>query len=547
MNFNFSNPENNHQLDPKLLEKHLSETEGKIVTRFPPEPNGYLHLGHAKAMFINFTFAESTGGKCYMRFDDTNPYKEKQEYINSILEDLNWLGHKPYKITHTSDYFDELYLFAIDMIKKDKAYVCELDDITIKKNRYDCIDSPYRNRPINESLKLFDEMKNGKHKEGSIVLRMKGDMKSTNPNMRDLVAYRIIFREHPRTHTKWVIFPTYDFSHPIVDSLENITHSLCSMEFQTRNDLYRWIPETLGIYRPPQIEYARLNVTHTILSKRKLIELVDNKSVDDWDDPRMPTIKGLRRKGYTPESINDFCKRIGISLATSSGMIKYNLLEECLRQDLDCKAPRVMAIVNPLKVNIINIVNNIEAFALDFPNLGDKSPKHIINVGNVVYIDKEDFRMVDSPKYFRLAPNKIVRLKYLGLIKCCDFKIDSTGDVEEVNCEMLPLDFKPEKRVQGTINWVSEIDHCNIEVRKYDHLFPEIMNGDNEWKNQLNLNSKTILNVMTDSSIKNNENIKFGKFQFERIGYFSIDPDTTNDKIIMNMITALKEDKNKNA
>ena len=548
MDFNLPRPEENIQPNPKLLKKHLEETGGKIVTRMPPEPNGYLHLGHAKAMYINFTFAKSKNGWCYMRFDDTNPTKEKQEYIDSILEDVEWLNHKPHKITYTSDYFGQLYNFAVEMIKKDKAYVCELDYETVKRQRYESIDSVYRNRPVDESLRLFDEMKSGKHKEGSMALRMKCNMQSTNPNMRDLTAYRILFREHPRTGNEWCIFPTYDFSHPIVDSLENITHSLCSMEFQTRNELYRWIPETLGIYAPPQIEYSRLNMTHTVLSKRKLIELVNDGIVSDWDDPRMPTIRGLRRKGYTPEAINDFCKRMGMSIGSTSGVVHYNLLEECLRQDLDTKAPRVMAIMNPLKVNIINIPENetVKTFALDFPNLKDNSTKHEINVGNVVWIDKEDFRMADSPKYFRLAPNKIVRLKYFGLIKCCDvkdIKMDQNNEVSELYCELLPNDFKPAKRVQGTINWVSDIDHCNVEIRKYDHLFPSALDKSKDWKSQLNLNSKTTLNIMTDNSIKCNN---INKFQFERIGYFSIDPDTTIDNMVMNMVTALKENKDKN-
>ena len=548
MDFNLPKPTDNLQPDPKLLEEHLKQTGGRIVTRFPPEPNGYLHLGHAKAMFINFTFSKSNNGVCYMRFDDTNPSKEKQEYIDSILEDVKWLGHEPYKVTYTSDYFDQLYDYAVLMIKKDKAYVCELDDETMRQQRYTCVDSPFRNRPIGESLQLFNEMKEGKHKEGSMTLRMKGDMQSTNATMRDLVAYRILFKEHPRTGNKWIIYATYDYSHPIVDSLENITHSLCSMEFQTRNELYRWIPETLNIYRPPQIEYSRLNVTHTVLSKRKLIELVNDGIVTGWDDPRMPTIQGIRRKGYTPEAINEFCRKIGISLDGSGGTVNYSLLEECLRQDLDTKAPRVMAIMNPLKVIIVNMKDNeiVKAYASDFPNLGDQSPKHIINVGRVVYIDKEDYRPTDEPKYFRLAPNKIVRLKYLGLVKCVGANDDST----EIYVELLPSDFKPEKRVQGTINWVSEIDHLKIEVRKYDHLFPKVLDETKEWKSQLNLNSRTVLNVMTDTSIKTNyyhNLINHNKrFQFERIGYFCVDPDTTDDKIVMNMITSLKEDKDKN-
>lgn len=260
------------------------ETINKVVTRFPPEPNGYLHLGHAKAMYINFNFAKSHNGICYMRFDDTNPNKEKQEYIDSILEDVLWLTHVPYKITYTSDYFDKLYNLAVQMITDDRAYVCELDEEIMRKHRYDCVESPFRNRPINESLKLFEEMKNGIHKEGTLTLRMKCDMKSANPNMRDLVAYRILFNEHPRTGNKWNIYPTYDYSHPIVDSLENITHSLCSIEFQTRNELYKWLPKVLNIYSPTQIEYSRLNLTHTVLSKRKLIELVNNNIVNGWDD-----------------------------------------------------------------------------------------------------------------------------------------------------------------------------------------------------------------------------------------------------------------------
>jgi glutaminyl-tRNA synthetase len=544
MEFNLPEPADNIQSNPELLEIHLKETNGKVVTRFPPEPNGYLHLGHAKAMFINFTFSKSKNGICYMRFDDTNPSKEKQEYIDSILEDVEWLGHNPYKITYTSDYFEQLQNYAIELIKKDKAYICELDNETMKTQRRISIDSIYRYRPIEESLMLFNEMREGKHNENSMVLRLKCDMKSNNPNMRDLVAYRILFNEHPRTGYKYKIYPTYDFSHPIVDSLENITHSLCSMEFQTRNELYRWIPNTLGIYSPPQIEYSRLNITHTILSKRKLIEIVNDKIVDNWDDPRMPTIKGLRRRGYTPEAINDFCKRIGVSFASSPALINYKLLEECLRQDLDTKAPRVMAIMNPLKVVIVNMENNktLTVNALDFPNLKENSTTHEIIVGNVVYIEQEDFRMQDSPKYYRLAPNKIVRLKYLGLIKCVDIKFNNTI-LNEIHVELLPQDYKPDKRIQGTLNWISDIDHLKIEVRKYEHLFPEELTKDTEWKNQLNINSKKINNIMTDTSIKNAK--KYDKFQFERIGYFSVDNDTTNDNIIMNMVVELKESKDK--
>lgn len=538
MEFNLPDPIENVQLDDELLKKHLKATGGGIVTRFPPEPNGYLHLGHVKAMFTNFMYAKIKNGKCYMRFDDTNPSKEKQEYIDAILEDIKWMGYEPYKITYTSDYFDILFDYAIKLIEMDKAYICELNEADMRQQRYDCVESSFRNRPIDESLRLFNEMKEGKHKEGSMTLRLKCDMKHGNPNMRDIVAFRILFKEHPRTGNKWVIYSTYDYSHPIVDSLENITHSLCSSEFKIRNELYRWVTETLGIYRCPQIEYSRLNLTNTILSKRKLIELVNDGIVNGWDDPRMPTIKGLKRRGYTPEALNDFCGRIGLNLVTSSSKVSYGMLEECLRQDLEIKAPRVMAILNPLKV----VINNLKddefkiVSALDFPNMKDKSPTHEIKVGNVLYIDKEDFRTVDTPKYFRLAPGKIVRLKYFGLVKY----VSHNDDENTVHVEL--LDYIPEKRVQGTINWVSECDHLNVEVRKYDHLFPE--ESHDNWKEMLNKNnSKKIFNIMTDTSIKG-ANI-FDKFQFERIGYFCVDPDTRDDHIVLNMTVELKVNKNK--
>ncbi|AYV82034.1 MAG: glutaminyl-tRNA synthetase [Homavirus sp.] len=550
MKFNLPNPEDNIQTDSELLTKHLSETKGKIVTRFPPEPNGYLHIGHAKAMYINFTFAKINNGVCYLRFDDTNPTKEKQEYIDSIISDVKWLTHTPYKITYTSDYFDQLYEYAIQLIKTDKAYVCELDEETMRTQRYNGIDSPFRSRSVEESLKLFEQMRNKKYGPNTMVLRMKGDMTNANPNMRDLVAYRILNKVHPRTGDKWVIYPTYDFSHPIVDSMENITHSLCSMEFQTRNELYRWIPEMLHIYRPPQIEYCRLNITHCILSKRKLIELVSNNVVSGWDDPRMPTLLGLKRRGYTPEAINNFCNKIGMSVGNSAGVVDYRVLQECLRQDLENKAPRVMAIMNPLKVNITNMSDSdsdiIQVSASDFPNQKENSSTHTIKVSNIIYIDHDDFRMVDSPKYFRLAPNKIVRLKYFGLICCTAVKVNTNNEPLELDVELLQSDYKPPKRVQGTINWVSDIDHLNVCVRKYDHLFPEQFNECEDWINsgQLNLNSKMEQTVMTDSSIKNAK--VFDNFQFERIGYFTIDSDSCENNIVMNMSVSLKEDKGKN-
>lgn len=557
MEFKLADPRDNTQIKPELLENHLLKTGGKVVTRFPPEPNGFLHLGHTKAMFINFMFAKNNNGICYLRFDDTNPLNEKKEYIESILEDVEWLGYTPHQITHTSDYFDELIKYAFILIEKDKAYVCELDDITMKKNRYMSIESPFRNRPNDESYKLFESMIRGEYKPGSICLRLKCDMKSPNPNMRDLVAYRIVFDSIDKCPEfkqgkKYVVFPTYDYSHPIVDSLENITHSLCSMEFQTRNELYRWMTKTLEIYGCPQIEFSKLNVSNTILSKRKLNEIVEIKIVDGWSDPRMPTIRGLRNKGYTPDAIRNFCSKMGMSIGTSAGLVNYSVLEECLRQDLEDKAPRILAVIDPLKLTIVNFDEPLVVTALDFPARGDASTKRHITVNNAVFIEKDDFMMNAPKKYHRLTPNQIVRLKYLGLVKYVDVKVDIDDNIIEVLVELLPKAYIPEKKVRGTINWVSEIDHMNVIVRKCDHLFPKILDvsipeneikNNKDWKEQLNLKSSEFLNVMTDSSLMNAK--PFEKYQFERIGYFSVDPNMYDGKLMLNKTVALKEDKEK--
>lgn len=478
------------------------------VTRFPPEPNGHLHLGHAKAMYINFNYDKN--GIVNLRFDDTNPLKEKDIYVNSILEDVEWLGYKPDKITYTSDYFDKLYEYAIQLIKMDKAYVCELTSDRMKFERKNNIDSPFRIRPINESLKIFQEMKNGVHDH--MTLRLKGDMSSNNPTLRDMVAYRIIRCEHARVKN-WVIYPTYDFSHPIVDSLEGITHSFCSIEFKSRNELYRWISSTLNINAPPQIEYSRLNVSNVILSKRKILELIDNNSASGWDDPLLATLKGLKRKGFTPEAINDFCHRIGTSIGTTGTIVHYELLEECLRKDLNTKVPRILAILNPLKIIILNF-SDMVIKAMDFPDLPNTTTREI-KVGSEIYIDKEDFRVVDSKNYYRLAPNKIVKLKYLGYVKCVEVKKD-------IYVEFLP-DFKPDKKIKGILNWVSEIDHVKIKIRKF------------------NINNTEIVEGLCDSSI-----LLHNTFQFERIGYFHKDIDSTPDNIIMNMTAPLKANTRKN-
>jgi len=515
-----------------LNDKYTQHINSKIVTRFPPEPNGHLHLGHAKAIYINFNFAKINNGICYLRFDDTNPTKEKNEYINSIIEDVNWLNHTPHKITYTSDYFDQLYNFAIKLIKMDKAYVCELDAHTIKENRYNKIDSIYRNRPIDESLKLFEEMANGQHKEGTMVLRLKCNMQSDNPIMRDLVAYRIIFHEHPRTGNKWVLYPTYDYSHPITDSLENITHSLCSMEFQSRNELYRWLLDTLDIFKSQQTEYTRLTIDDMILSKRKLINFLENKLISGWDDPRILTIKGLKRLGYTPEAINDFCSKIGVGVGLSNGNIKYSLLEECLRQDLDKKVPRIMAVINPIKLILVNgNLNTI--FAQKYPN-GDKNIGYNIKFNKILYIDAHDFKLNDNPKYFGLTPNKIVRLRYFGLIKYIDHKIDPQNPniVTEIHAELLQNN---NIKTKGVLTWVSDDDYVMVEMRKF-----KFVNDNNDNNNSDNNNTIEKNNIMVSSDFIN---YKINdKLQFERIGYFNVDIDSINSNMVVNYITGLRNE-----
>lgn len=534
------------QKDSRLLEEHFKRVGSscKVVTRFPPEPNGYLHIGHVKAMYINFTYAEQEEGRCYLRFDDTNPEKEKQEYIDAILEDVEWLGHKPYRVTHTSDYFEQLYNLCEQLIWNGKAYVCELDPEKIKEDRLNRVESPFRNRPIEESLQMFRDMSKGKYAEKECVVRMKGDMQSDNPNMRDLTAFRIIYLPHPKSGDRWCIYPSYDFSHCIVDSLEDITHSLCSMEFQTRNESYRWVLDALDLYKPTQIEYSRLHITHCVLSKRKLIQLVEDRHVDGWDDPRLPTLRGLRRRGYPPEAINDFCKRVGVSVGSSDGVVKYEVLEECVRQNLNLNAPRLMAVTNPVRIKITNWKkmydkSYIDIEVPDFPNKKDTT-MHAVMVDDLIWIDSADFREVDDPDYYRLAPGKIVRLKYFGVIKYEDHKKDDDGNVDTIYCSLLPF---YEGEVKGTISWVSSFNYNFAEIREYDHLIPDKLDKEIDWLEQINKDSKKVESVLVDSHIKNG---KVGQvYQFERMGYFCVDPDTTKDKIVLNSTVSLKESKDK--
>ena len=531
-------PKDNLQATTKILDDHLLSTGGKVITRFPPEPNGYLHLGHVKAMFINFEYARKNNGICYLRFDDTNPSKEKHEFIESIIEDVTWMGYNPYKITYTSDYFDQLYTLAKDLIRRDKAYVCELSAEQIKIDRKNKVKSPYRNRPIEESLRLFESMQTGVVLEGSMVLRLKADMESDNPNMRDLVAYRIINSPHPRTGTKWKVYPTYDYSHCIVDSLENITHSLCSMEFQTRNQVYHWILEALDLYSPPQIEYSRLNVTNTLLSKRKLLTLIEKKIVTGWDDPRLPTIKGLRKRGYTPDALKRFASKVGVSIGTSNVVIKYNLLEECLRQELDMSANRIMGVMNPIRVTLVNYTPQLIANVLEMPRLKDKSPVHMIPLGNHIYIDGSDFRLTDEKGYYRLAPNKVVRLKYSCPIRCIGYKCDGYNEIVEIMAEILDERTYTEK-IKGTITWVED-DSLPVEIRTYSHLFPTTLDETaQDWITQLETLSMNIYFGRVNRWIE--ETVKLGhNFQMERFGYVSI---ASVKPWVLNMSVGLKENK----
>jgi glutaminyl-tRNA synthetase len=527
--------------------------QGRVHTRFPPEPNGYLHIGHAKSICLNFGLAIDYNGLCNLRFDDTNPTKEEQEYVDSIKEDVRWLGFdwgdREY---YASDYFDQLFEYAIKLIKKGKAYVDSLTADQIREYRGTPTEagreSPYRNRSIEENLDLFERMKKGEFKEGEHVLRAKIDMASPNLNMRDPVMYRILHKSHHRTGSKWCIYPMYDWAHGQSDSIERITHSLCTLEFENHRPLYDWFIKELEIYAPQQIEFARLNLSYTIMSKRKLLALVEGKYVDGWDDPRMPTISGLRRRGYTPESIRNFSDRVGI--AKRENTIDVSLLEYSIREDLNKRAKRVMAVLNPLKVVITNYpdgqteeleaVNNPEDLSMG---------KRMIPFSKKIFIEKDDFREQPPPKFHRLSPGKEVRLRYAYIIRCDDvIKDKSTGEVVELRCTYFP-DTKSgsgssAKKAKGTIHWVSADHSVEAEVRLYDRLFPvedpEAQEG-KDFTEFLNQNSLEILNnCKLEPSLKSA--VPGEKFQFERIGYFCVD--TKYSKVnspVFNRIVTLRD------
>lgn len=531
-----------------------AETYGsRIHTRFPPEPNGYLHIGHAKSICLNFGIASAFGGLCNLRFDDTNPTKEEVEYVESIKEDVKWLGFEwDDRLYYASDYFEQLYQYAVQLIKKGKAYVCDLSSQEIRDYRGTLTkqgrESPYRYRPIHESLDLFERMKAGEFRDGTRTLRAKIDMASGNINMRDPVIYRILHANHHRTGDKWCIYPMYDFAHCFSDSIEGITHSICTLEFEDHRPLYDWFLDELEVYHPKQIEFARLNLSYTVLSKRKLIELVEHGYVNGWDDPRMPTITGLRRRGYTPESIRNFCDRIGV--AKRDSIVDMALLEYCIREDLNKQAPRVMAVLHPLKVVIENypegIVEEMDAINNpEDPGMGTRK----VPFSRILYIEQDDFREDPPKQYFRLSPGREVRLRYAYFITCIGvIRDEKTGEILELRCTYDPAtrggDAPDGRKVKATLHWVSAADAIEAEVRLYDHLFIKADPNDSEdghdFKSNINPDSLVILkSCRVESGLSN---VTAGKrYQFERQGYFCADPDSSGGKPVFNRTATLRD------
>ncbi len=536
-----------------IIDEHNrnNKFDKKVHTRFPPEPNGYLHIGHAKSICLNFGLAEHYNGKCNLRFDDTNPTKEDVEYVDSIMEDVKWLGFDwENRLFYASDYFDQLYDFAVTLIKKGKAYVDSENIDEIKNNRGAPTEpgnhSPYRNRSVEENLDLFERMKNGEFKDGEHVLRAKIDMASPNMNMRDPLMYRIRHAPHHRTGNKWCIYPMYDWAHGQSDSIEGITHSICTLEFENHRPLYDWFLDELEIHHPQQIEFARGNLSYTVMSKRKLRELVENNYVKGWDDPRMPTISGFRRRGYTPESIRNFWGGIGV--AKRENMTDVALLEYSIREDLNKKAPRVMAVLNPLKVTITNYPDNLVE-ELDAVNNPEDNSMGIrkIPFTNEIYIERDDFKEDPPKKFFRLSPGKEVRLRYAYIIKCEEVIKDKNGNITELKCtydaDTKSGSGKSDKKVKGTIHWVSAKHAVDAEVRLYDRLFTvENPDADKEkdFKEFLNPSSLEIINSKVEPGLLNAKNGE--RFQFERQGYFCVDSkDSSKEKLVFNRTVTLRD------
>ncbi|MCR5713832.1 MAG: glutamine--tRNA ligase/YqeY domain fusion protein [Bacteroidales bacterium] len=523
---------------------------GRVQTRFPPEPNGYLHIGHAKSICLNFGLAQKYNGICNLRFDDTNPAKEDTEYVDAIREDIHWLGFSWANEFYASDYFEQLYAWAVQLIKKGKAYVCDLSQEQISRDRgtpqVPATPSPYRNRSVEENLDLFERMRRGEFKDGEKTLRAKIDLASPNMHMRDPVMYRIIHAPHHRTGNKWCIYPMYDYAHGQSDSVEGVTHSVCTLEFEVHRPLYEWFIRELGIHAPQQIEFARLNINYTVMSKRKLLELVKQHYVAGWDDPRMPTICGLRRRGYTPESIRNFAERVGV--AKRDNVIEYSLLEFCIREHLNKIASRVLAVLHPLKVTITNYPENGEEWLEAVNNPEDPSQgTRQVPFSRSLWIDRDDF-MEDPPKkYFRLAPGAEVRLRYGYFIKCNEVVKDADGQVTELRCTYDPSSKggqSPDgRKVKGTIHWVSARHAVDAEIRLYDRLFsvenPDDTAEGQDYKDNLNPDSLTVLTGKVEPFLKGT--VSGDKFQFERVGYFCTDPDSTPDRPVFNRTVTMKD------
>ena len=523
----------------------------RVHTRFPPEPNAYLHIGHAKAVWIDYGIAQEFDGLFNLRFDDTNPVKEEQEFVDAIIEDVRWLGADwDDRLFFGSDYFDQMYEWAIDLIKKGKAYVCDLSAEEVIETRGTLtepgIESPYRNRSVEESLDLFQRMRAGEFPDGARTLRAKIDMAHPNLLMRDPVMYRIRHAEHHRQGDKWSLYPMYDWAHGLEDSIEHITHSLCSLEYENHRPLYDWFLDQLGIYHPRQIEFARLNMTYTVMSKRRFIELVNGGYVSGYDDPRLPTLAGLRRRGYTPEAIREFCDRIGV--AKTESVVDVAVLEDCVRDDLNKRSPRVMAVMDPIKVVITNypegqveeldLVNNPED-----PDAGTRK----VPFARELYIERDDFQEEPPPKFFRLAPGREVRLRNAYFIKCEEVVKDDRGEIVELHCTYDPAtrggDAPDGRKVKATLHWVAAEKAVPAEARLYDHLFvkpdPDDVESGKDWFDNLNPNSLVETTCYVEPSVVSAQTGT--RYQFERVGYFCVDKDATPGKLVFNRTVTLRD------
>ena len=536
----------------EIIEEHNRSGRfgGQVYTRFPPEPNGYLHLGHAKSIWLNFSGADDYGGQTNLRFDDTNPTKEEQEYIDGIIEDVRWLGYEPEKILYASDYFEQLYLWAVQLIKQGQAYVDDLSPDEIREYRGTLTEpgknSPYRERSIEENLALFERMRAGEFENGVRVLRAKIDMASPNINMRDPVLYRILHAHHPRTGDAWCIYPTYDWAHGQSDSIEGITHSICTLEFEDHRPLYDWCLDALGIFHPQQIEFARLNFTYTVLSKRNLIRLVREGHVRGWDDPRMPTLSGARRRGITAKALRDLAEVTGIS--KSGGYVDIQMLEYYARQDLNKIAPRAMAVLRPVKVVITNYPEGqVEYFEAQVNPEDPAAGTRTVPFSRELYIDQEDFMEVPAPKYFRLSPGREVRLRAAYFITLDEIVKDDAGNVVELRCSYDPAtqggNAPDGRKVKATIHWVSAQHAVDAEVRLYDYLY-SVVNPTADERDFVELLNPNSLEVLTGVKVEPSlGDVTPGeRYQFERVGYFAVDPDSTPDHPVFNRTVTLRDD-----